>query len=344
MTSDATTTDDQCSDDPPVAPRVVPTPRALRPAHAWLLLLGVYAAGFSDGVWGSVCTVLPFLHVASLGMALGLIGWQGYCWIAETVIGLLALAWVARPLARDPRPVGRLRPGHVSVLIRIAMAACVLLAVAVLYAPNWFLDSELNWRVVQMVVVCGLMTVIAARQGITRAELGLGAVRRVDIAGLRIFDVSVCGLLGASVCMAVLNALITSYSQGAPTAGGESTGFWVAAIVVNAIVEETVCTALLCVLLMRAARPRWQIYLTAGALRVAFHLYYGVGGLGAAVFAVVNARQFLKHRRLLPLIVAHAFFDSVGSLAPPLVTLALWVGALALAGLLARRRRHPAVA
>jgi hypothetical protein len=346
MAAAATTTDDdQYADESPARPRAAPAP--LRRSHAWLLLVGVYAAGFTDGVWGSLCTALLCMHVLSQGAAQWLLGWQGEVWQVETVLGLIALAWTIWPPATGARAVGRLRPAQLTVLVSAGSAACVVLAVAVIHDPNWFLVRQLAWRLVQLLVTGGLIAVLAWRSGVTRDQLGLGGRgwRSVRAIPAGVFAVSLAGLSGASGCFWVLNHLIASYTLGSVQLAGESIGYRLTVLVTNAVVEETVCTALLCALLLRAGAPRWQIYTAAGLLRVAFHLYLGVGGLGAALFAVVNARLFLRYRRLLPLIVAHGFYDVANALALPVAgRAALFGGAMALAVTVVRYRPEPEMA
>jgi hypothetical protein len=347
MSFDDTITDDQYRDELPAGSRACPAQPALGPRRAWLLLLGVYAAGLADGVWGSLCTALLSLHVLSLGLADRLAGWQGNVWEGETATSLVVLMWVAWPLAEHPRAIGRLRPSLVRVLVTVGIVACVPIAAAVVHDPDWFIEHDLAWRTVQMLTLLGLIGVLAQRQAITGAEFGLSTRGRwrLDAVGGRVFAVSLLGLFGAGMCLVALSRLIVSYTQGSVTQGSESEWSWLAAVLTNAVVEETVCTALLCALLLRSGRPRWQIYTAAGVLRVAFHLYLGVGGLGAAVFAVTNAHLFLRYRRLLPLIVAHAFYDSVESFPlAPLGRLAAFGGALLLAAGLAWYRREPAQA
>jgi membrane protease YdiL (CAAX protease family) len=80
----------------------------------------------------------------------------------------------------------------------------------------------------------------------------------------------------------------------------------------NALLEEVVGVGYL---LQRLRELRWPVAAAVGAqalLRGSYHLYQGVGGfVGNAVMGVVFALFYLRFRRVMPLVIAHALLDVV---------------------------------
>lgn len=80
----------------------------------------------------------------------------------------------------------------------------------------------------------------------------------------------------------------------------------------NALLEEVVGVGYL---LHRLRELGWSVAAAVGAqalLRGAYHLYQGFGGfLGNAAMGVVFALCYLRFRRVMPLVIAHALLDVV---------------------------------
>jgi len=71
----------------------------------------------------------------------------------------------------------------------------------------------------------------------------------------------------------------------------------------------------------------WTVVLALAVLRAGYHLYQGVGpGIGNALMGVVFTLFFVRHRRVVPLVVAHFLLDAVGFVAFPLLAQAGWFG------------------
>jgi membrane protease YdiL (CAAX protease family) len=84
---------------------------------------------------------------------------------------------------------------------------------------------------------------------------------------------------------------------------------------VNAgIVEELVVVALLVTAAEQAGARPWAIYAVGIALRLSYHVYYGPGVVVFALWAAAAIWLFRRTRRITPLIVAHALYDTFGSL------------------------------
>jgi hypothetical protein len=309
----------------------------LRPTVAWILLLAVYASCVAGSVCNSAVVMLGSLHLISRAtMHHDLTPTvQTPIWVGATLFGLIALVALSVPLTgpilRGRKNIARLTARESQLSVAAGYGLCLLTAVTLVAHPRWFADSDLLWRTTGMLLVVALAFVIAVRYGITRADLGLSAARRrgkIVIAAV-VFVMSACGMIATEAVGSLLGTLVPTYTADFVTQGGQGEAYSIAASLSDAVAEELVCTALVCVLLSRAGRPRWQICAAAGVLRVAFHLYLGSFGLGTAVFAILNAQLFLTNRRLLPLIVAHTLFDVIMSLSiAPRLMLPLCIGAL----------------
>ena len=71
----------------------------------------------------------------------------------------------------------------------------------------------------------------------------------------------------------------------------------------------------------------WTVVLALAVLRAGYHLYQGVGpGIGNALMGVVFTLFFVRHRRVVPLVVAHFLLDAVGFVAFPLLARAGLLG------------------
>ncbi len=74
-------------------------------------------------------------------------------------------------------------------------------------------------------------------------------------------------------------------------------------------IEEVVVLGFLVATLEQARRPRAEIVVVALAVRMSYHIYYGPGVLGIAVWALVFLWLFFRFRSLVPLIVVHSSWD-----------------------------------
>jgi membrane protease YdiL (CAAX protease family) len=84
----------------------------------------------------------------------------------------------------------------------------------------------------------------------------------------------------------------------------------VLAAVQNAVLEEVVVVGYLTTRLRDLAWSAPLIVAASALLRGSYHLYQGVGGFaGNAIMGLFLALVFLRFRRILPLIVAHALLD-----------------------------------
>jgi uncharacterized protein len=80
----------------------------------------------------------------------------------------------------------------------------------------------------------------------------------------------------------------------------------------NAIVEEVIVVGYLITRLRSMGMRLWLVVACSAVLRGSYHLYQGFGAfIGNAVMGVIFALFFLRFKRVMPLIIAHALLDIV---------------------------------
>jgi membrane protease YdiL (CAAX protease family) len=80
----------------------------------------------------------------------------------------------------------------------------------------------------------------------------------------------------------------------------------------NAVLEEVVVVGYLITRLRQMGHRLVPIVLMSALLRGAYHLYQGIGAfVGNAVMGVIFTLFYLRFRRILPLVIAHAVLDIV---------------------------------
>lgn len=83
----------------------------------------------------------------------------------------------------------------------------------------------------------------------------------------------------------------------------------------SGVVEEMVALAFVVSTLRQARRPAAEIVVVAVLLRCSYHVYYGAGIVGIAIWATVFALLYLRFRSVIPLIILHFLWDSFQFLA-----------------------------
>jgi membrane protease YdiL (CAAX protease family) len=78
----------------------------------------------------------------------------------------------------------------------------------------------------------------------------------------------------------------------------------------NAILEEVIVVGYLITRLRQLGTRTWMVVACSAVLRGSYHLYQGFGAfVGNAVMGLAFALFFLRCKRVLPLIIAHALLD-----------------------------------
>jgi len=293
--------------------------RPLPARYAYAAVLGVYAAVYGP----SAADVARFLYVYGLlprrwAHDVVAVFYNGSVRLPLAGV-IVAVAVAAVLVARRSDLPGGLRPtGRGRAVALAALVVPLLLAIWGLRQEQAVASSgDLPLYMLQLGASLALAGVLAvALRGPGWAEVGLGRRRGWRDATQFHWVVSL-SLIGLAVSwIAVLETMnwfnppqvVTDpLGPGAVEPGW----YWLLVYLLNAAVEEGVCVAFLVAALRRAARPRWEIYALAIALRVFFHLYKGLAGLCAAPFVLMNVALFDRTRRLVPLILAHAVYDTL---------------------------------
>jgi Type II CAAX prenyl endopeptidase Rce1-like len=148
---------------------------------------------------------------------------------------------------------------------------------------------------------------LAERRGLSRRALGLRAPSPPGVAsGLRMAAWAVLALIVGGIVTSsltsrnpVLNVPFSYANLALELAHFVQAGF----------IEEVVVLAFVVATLEQARRPRAEIVVVAVLLRMSYHIYYGPGVVGIAVWALVFVWLYLRFRTIVPLIVVHSCWD-----------------------------------
>jgi hypothetical protein len=223
-------------------------------------------------------------------------------------------------------------------------AAGVLAAAVLVGGRGQDLTPNGSWALYSIQVVSilseiglavALVWLLGARRGITLAGLGLRVPRQADgrvavSRGLRITGWSMFAL----VVGGVINAALQTGHLPTDKPSAPELIFGVFDALQAGIVEELVVLAFVVVTLRQARRPWWEITVVALVLRGSYHIYYGPGVVGILVWAALFYWIYLRFGELLPMVVCHILWDTVGFLSQRwagvaavafLLVLALWI-------------------
>lgn len=81
-----------------------------------------------------------------------------------------------------------------------------------------------------------------------------------------------------------------------------------------AFLEESIVLSFVVVTLVSARRPLGEVVAVAVLLRMTYHIFYGPGVAGIAVWALAFCWIFLRTNSLVPLVVAHGLWDIAATL------------------------------
>jgi len=168
---------------------------------------------------------------------------------------------------------------------------------------------------------------------------GRSAVRRIGLDGTRpLRDLGIGVGLAAVIGIPGLGLYAAGRALGLTVqvqASALSSVWWAVPVLIlaalqNALLEEVIAVGYL---MERLGELRWSpvaIVLASALLRGSYHLYQGIGPfVGNAVMGVVFAEYYRRHRRVMPLVVAHTLLDIVAFVGYALVP-AEWRSALGL--------------
>ena len=179
-----------------------------------------------------------------------------------------------------------------------------------------------NWRtfapatvdeVCTAAVTAIAIVLLAARRGITGQLLGIRMPESLPGVGpaSRAIRMAAMGLLAF-----LAGGITTSLLAGGhhyPHPAHLSAPFLVYAVggsLFSGVVEELVALAFVVSTLRQARRPAAEIVIVAVLLRCTYHIYYGLGIVGIAIWATAFALLYLRFRSVIPLIILHFLWDS----------------------------------
>jgi hypothetical protein len=156
-----------------------------------------------------------------------------------------------------------------------------------------------------------VVLLLAARRGVSRQALGLVWPRRADGGTAKgVFVRVVAWCLLAILIGDVFNALLQSGGYPLPHANTPELLFATIDSLQAGVIEELVVLAFVVVTLRQARRPWWEVTVVALVLRGAYHIYYGPGVVGIVIWAALMYWIFLRFRLLVPMMLAHAVYDT----------------------------------
>jgi hypothetical protein len=254
-----------------------------------------------------------------------------------------------------PRQADLARPGPAPVSAGRAYAE-VLLVFAVFFAANiisagenlaspapapaggWmdFVPSAVQ-ELSDAAVAATAIILLSARRGITRQLLGVRLPQGADgkAAPFRFIRMAAMALLAFVVGGVVTSAAATGHLPQQPHPTAPYLLYAVAGSLFSGVVEEMVALAFVVSTLRQARRPAYEILIVAVLLRCSYHVYYGVGVIGIAVWAAVFVVLYLRFGSVIPLIVIHVLWDATQFLGLKWTAAGVIGGLLGLALLLA---------
>jgi hypothetical protein len=194
----------------------------------------------------------------------------------------------------------------------------IVAAIAALFnfdPPNpeswWITGSDGFQELTQAALAVGLVLALAGRRGRSPAAVGFVGRRSKGGPGPSQAIRMAAWAVLAFLCGSVVTSLLATGGFPFGHASASNTVLELSAAVNAGVVEESVVLAFLVTTLEQAGRPRWEIAVVALLCRAAYHLYYGPGAIGIFLWAGVFLWLFWRFRSIVPMVIAHACWDSL---------------------------------
>jgi membrane protease YdiL (CAAX protease family) len=174
-------------------------------------------------------------------------------------------------------------------------------------------DEVCNAAVIVIAVV-----LLSARRGVTGQLLGTRMPRPLPGVGpaSRAIRMAAMGLLALLVGGITTSLLAGDHHYQQPAhLSVPYLVYSVGGSLFSGVVEEMVALAFVVSTLRQARRRAAEIVVVAVLLRCSYHIYYGAGIVGIAIWAAVFALLYLRFRSVIPLIILHFLWDSFQFLA-----------------------------
>jgi membrane protease YdiL (CAAX protease family) len=212
----------------------------------------------------------------------------------------------------------RLRLFGLLIVLAVAFTS-FLLASAVIFLGLQFQDSEqmLSYRFASAVatelVSLALLFYVLRQNGQGVADIGLGFAWK-DIGRGILLNIGAGIIYSIAALVAVQGYEVVSGHSPAPPSipgvGAAISAWAVLFVFVNPFFEELIVRAFtISEILALTGSRAWAIAVSVG-LQTAYHLYQGLPyALAAGVMFLVFSLYYVRSRRILPVIVAHFWFD-----------------------------------
>lgn len=235
----------------------------------------------------------------------------------------------------EPEPEPAAPPGRANAIVEVALVLLVVFGPAVLAAGRDVVRGIFGWPVTpspalipfpdhlaNQVFALVYWSVLAApaalallllfRAGARPRDLGLWRPRWRDLlaAVVLVVGIGIVSGLGSLVLHLFHN---TGVLHGTPLLGASPLDLVLRSL--NAgVLEESVVLGYLVTRLELAGVSTPKAAAVSVAARTSYHLYYGTGALIPLLFGVLVTLYFVRFRRLLPVVAAHAAWDMLVSL------------------------------
>lgn len=178
---------------------------------------------------------------------------------------------------------------------------------------SWAAFTPATVQEVADAAVAALVAILlSARRGITPRLLGVRLPRGADgrPAPGRAVRMAALGLVAFIIGGLVTSHMATGRFPGQVHPTGPYLLYSVAGALLSAVAEEMVVLAFVVTTLRQAKRPVAEIVVVAVLARCSYHIYYGVGVIGIAVWAAIFVWLFYRFGSVIPLIILHFFWDT----------------------------------
>jgi membrane protease YdiL (CAAX protease family) len=167
--------------------------------------------------------------------------------------------------------------------------------------------SELSMAALAALVVI----LLSGNRGISRRALGLDLPRLANgrPAAGQVVRIAAWAVSALAIGSLITDALATGKFPQPVRPDYSYVIYSVASSFTAAVVEEMVVLGLVISALRQARRPLPEIVIVALLLRCSYHIYYGPGVAGIAVWAAMFIWLYLRTQSLLPLIAVHFLWD-----------------------------------
>ncbi|WP_225842122.1 CPBP family intramembrane glutamic endopeptidase [Streptomyces albus] len=262
----------------------------------------------------------------------------------ENALTALSLAGTTWWLVRRLDPPRRGSEGRARRRVLAADLAAVLAVLAGLGLLVPALHAEAVGMALHSGLVVWLAVVLVARSGVRPGDFGLPTrwhprtPRTVSV----LIGLSASAALVLAVFLLIVLATLPGPQGGQPPAEGLTE---LVDSVRSAVIEEIVVTAAVIMLLTRAGIRPAPCVLVSALMRALPHVYLGWQALAVLPLGLALGFLFVRYRRVMPLIAAHAarntmvFLPGWALVALPVMTLLAIVGTLAALALVVRGPR-----